>query len=216
MSNQAERWEVNGKETTEAKGRGALAGDDQVPDDSKVPSLTLIGSKEVTSKLRKDLMGSAELSALVGKFLVQEFEPTNPLIARSGFLAAGTPTIYAEMPDGRTLFRLDEYPGDQAFIRTVHRALQVAEGVRKPQPDYAPASDPGIVLPIKPKIDAEVSPAPGTLIMSHLAAFVSGILGTLGIGGGGYVLLRKVLAGLVAAELGKVTPPATSPATPQK
>jgi len=195
------RWHVNGREVSEAQGRAALVADDGIPDDSRAPSLTLIGGKEDTSKLRKAWLRAPDVAEVVSKFLVQEFEPSNPLISRAGFRTDGKPTIYAEMPDGRTLFRLDEYPGDVDFIRTCQHALQVVDGVRKPHPDYQPASDPGILPKIQPKIDAEVSPAPWTLILSHFATLIVGMLaGAGGVVGGG-VFVRKILGAAIAAEL---------------
>lgn len=211
MTDHQTRWEVNGKDVSERKGRAAIAGDDQVPDDSKFPSLTLIGSKEDTSKLRKSWNDSAEVKPLVERFLVQEFNPENPLIRRAGFATGGKPTIYAEMPDGRVLFRLNEYPGDAEFVRTVAHALQVAEGVRKPQDGYTPANDPGLLPKIQPKIDAEVTPSPATLMATHLAAFLGGMVMTVVGGGGGWLLLRKLLAAAVAAEVAKAATPASSP-----
>lgn len=213
---EGERFSVNGERVTPRRGRGII-GKGTVPDDSKTPSLTLIGPASVTGPLRQRLESSQLIRPLMQRFLLQEFEPSNPLVKRSGFVTDGKPTIYAEMPDGRTLFRLDEYPGDQEFIRAVMRALDISEGVRKPDADYNPAADRKLIPDLKPQVNAEVNPAPFVMILTHALALIAGVIGGGGAALGGGLVFRRLLGALIAAELAKLSgPPAVNalPAPP--
>lgn len=175
-----ERCECNGCECSLAELLTAVGQGGEVPDDSAWPSLTFIGSKEDTAAARKALEASADSSSLVSRYVVQEYRPSNPMVAKAGFRTDGNPTIYGQQADGQVLFRLDAFPGVAAMIDVLRDGLGVPEQIRKPSPDYDPAKDGGVTLPLKPKVNAEVTPAPWMLVLSHAAVLFVGGLGALG------------------------------------
>lgn len=213
-----ERCEVNGCPCTRAEMMKAMRGADVLTDDSAWLSLSLIGSQAETGKVRADLESAASTRDSMKRLLVQEFRPGNPLVAKCGFVTTGHPTIYLQRPDGEVLCRVDAYPGADAMAGTLQSALAVqaedCDGCRKPQPAYQPAADPGAVLPVKPQVNAEVTPAPWMLVLSHAATLVVGGLGALG--GRWAVVSMLIEPALQALEsrLAAKDAPATTAAAP--
>ena len=92
--------------------------------------LTVIGSVEGCQKVMAELAGP--LRELAAEYVVKQYRPTNWAVAQAGFKTDGVPTVYAQEPDGKVLFRQD----DGVDLR------KNLEAVRKGNPDYKPEKDP--------------------------------------------------------------------------
>lgn len=114
-----------------------------IPDDANKLRLTLIGQEADRKRVLADLEGP-QFNALKNLYVVQAYEPSNPMIQNLGFVVGGRPTIYLQRPDGLVLHRQDEYEG----------ADKLACAIRKADPNYDPNRDPDLT---KPK------PCPGPL-----------------------------------------------------
>lgn len=113
--------------------RGGPAGappEQGVPDDGAQRRLTIIGSAADCAATLQELEGP--LRALAAGLVVKAYRPTDWAVAKAGFKTDGAPTIYAQEPDGKVLFRQD----DGADLR------KNLEALRKPHPDYRPEKDP--------------------------------------------------------------------------
>lgn len=209
---ECERCECNGCECSYAAMMQAVGqGGGKVPDDSAWPSLTFIGSKEDTGRARGALEEYASTAEAMRRFCVQEFRPTNPLITRAGFLADGKPTIYAQRPDGRVIFRLDSFPGADAMAPSLEAAAREVGQLRSPDRSYDPAKDGGLLPKIEPKVNAEITPSAWMLLLSHAA---SALVGGLGLLGGRWAIVAMVvepmLKSLEERLTAKLKPPAPS------
>ncbi|MGE3805706.1 MAG: hypothetical protein AB7K24_13600 [Gemmataceae bacterium] len=103
----------------------------QLIDDSGKLRLTVIGSDAERRQVLDDL-GRAPLSQWHEDLLVQDYPASHWAVAKSGFVTAGTPTIYLQAPDGKVLHRQDDYADG---------AEGLATALRRAHPDYDPQKD---------------------------------------------------------------------------
>jgi len=127
---QAEWLTVNGRPINQQQARALITTTASLPDHRQRRRLTVIGPAAARAPVLARLRG--DLAALAADFVVKEYDPSDWAVARVGFKTDGQPTIYAQEPDGRVLFRLDG-PED------LERNLQA---LRRPRPDYRPDADP--------------------------------------------------------------------------
>ncbi|HTU89590.1 MAG TPA: hypothetical protein VMF69_05780 [Gemmataceae bacterium] len=120
--------EVGKDELLQALGKLCL------PDDSKWPSLTIIGPEAARQKVLSDLQSSPYLAAWKDRIKVRDYPPDHWAVKDAGFVTTGQPTIYSQAPDGTVLHRQDEYRGPEAL----------AEVLRKADPAYQPERDPDL------------------------------------------------------------------------
>jgi uncharacterized protein (TIGR03000 family) len=125
----ASQAELNGAPISIEAAEQLLRGDDRLPDPHR-RRLTIIGGPDDRKQAR--LLLDGPLRDLAADYLIDDYPPDHWAVARSGFFTQGKPTIYAQEPDGRVLFRQDDLAG-------LERNLQA---VRKPSPDYRPDADP--------------------------------------------------------------------------
>lgn len=130
-------------------------------DDSALPRLTVIGPEEARKRVLTDLNSSPALAPWKGKFLVQDYTPDNWAIQGLGFVTTGSPTIYAQRPDGVVLHRQDGYEGPE----------KLAQALRKADPTYDPKKDPDLAKPGVLGIDWKNLPWPG-IVIGVLAAYL--------------------------------------------
>lgn len=133
------RHTLNGKVVTEQEAASAIAGN-ALTDDSLRLRLTIIGADADRQRVLDDLRSSPELDGWSHQMLVQAYPPDHWAIAGNGFVTTGTPTIYVQAADGKVLHRQDSYRGPK----------QLAEALRRADPNYRPDKDPdlNLVFPI--------------------------------------------------------------------
>lgn len=117
----------------------------------EVPKLhvTVIGSDDARAPVVNDLMTHPELAALKPHLMVQDYKPGEWEVDESlGFQTNGKPTIIVQSAKG---------PGDPRGGRVIFRANDyesgpkgLAEAIRKADPHYKPAIDPGPLAPAGP------------------------------------------------------------------
>lgn len=157
------RYRLNGVEISRDQAIAAVERAD-IPDDANLLRLTLIGPKEDRTRVLEDLDRHPALAHLKGKLLVQAYDPTDPRVAKRGFVTSGKPTIYLSAPDGKVITRnLDgEYRGPEAL------AYAIGEAAGKP---YSPDADKP--MPVKPEPPAPIA-LPKTLADVPTWAWVAG------------------------------------------
>lgn len=128
-----ERYVLCGQEVSREDAYAALV------DDSTMPSLTIIGTKEQRAQAEADLQ-RPEFAQLRSHVLLQCYDPDNWAVSqeRYGF-EPGAPAIYFQAADGTVLWHEVSY-----------RPGQTWEAVRKKDPGYTPSSDPGPHAPMLP------------------------------------------------------------------
>jgi hypothetical protein len=131
-------YSVNGKLASRDDALDAVAG--KLTDDSGKMFLTIIGSKEDCAAVQRDLDTAPALKGVRDRVHLHCYQPSDPMVAKSGFVVTGKPTIYMQAPgeSGKVLHRQDEYRGPDAL----------AEAIRKADPNYKPANDPDANSPL--------------------------------------------------------------------
>ncbi len=99
-----------------------------LPDDSKKPFLTVIGTVNERNQVVQDVLASDFKDTI----RLQSYDPTDWAIARSGFKTDGHPTIYFQDAVGKVLHRQDDYTGGIKDLRSA---------IRKVDPNYKPDAD---------------------------------------------------------------------------
>lgn len=173
-----ERWTLNGEPSSRNAVRKAIGGAVAIPDDSAACSLTLIGSDAECQGVVNAIAGSPLASELAAHWLVQSFRPDNALVAKSGFVLDGKPSIYGQLPDGQVLFRAGGVVQVDDLIDGLRRGIEGAEGKRAPNPSYDPQADAG--LTVKPQVDATVQAPPWFYALTHMGALMLGGMAALG------------------------------------
>ena len=139
---------LNGMPISAAQARELVAGQGQLPNYAGRRRLTIIGTSADRAAVLERLRG--DLASLVADWVVKDYSPNDWAVARVGFRTDGHPTIYAQEPDGRVLFRLE----DAADLEHNLRVL------RRPRPDYRPELDPSRLDEAEPQ-----SPLPPVLAL---------------------------------------------------
>jgi hypothetical protein len=123
-----------------------------LPDDSGLLRLTVIGADADRAKVLADLDAAPELAAWKGRLVVQDLPPGHVLLTDAGFSADPFQVIVQAPPDrdgrGKVLHRQTVYGG----------AAQLAAALRKADPLYRPDLDPDLTRPLAPK---QPLPLPG-------------------------------------------------------
>lgn len=132
--NRDKSYSVNGRVSSRDDALERIAG--KLLDDSGKMFLTIIGSKEDCAAVQKDLDTAPALKEIKDRVHLHCYEPSDPMVAKSGFVTSGKPTIYVQAAgdSGKVLHRQDNYDGPE----------KLAEAVRKADKDYKPASDPNL------------------------------------------------------------------------
>jgi hypothetical protein len=122
----APRYSRNGIVVSREEAFAAL----KLEDDSKKPSLTVIGSQEQQDAVRAAFVASD----LASRFIFQSYSPDEWAVSteRFGFAHDGQPTIYLQKPDGGVLLHLRGFDGN------------TLAQLRLKDPNYNPANDPGV------------------------------------------------------------------------
>lgn len=128
---------LDGREVSKETLLQAL-GPPRLPDDSKWPSLTIIGPNDARQQVLSDLRSSPVLTAWKDRIKVRDYPPDHWAVRDAGFVTAGQPTIYCQAADGTVLHRQDNYRGPEAL----------AEVLRKADPTYQPERDPDLNKPL--------------------------------------------------------------------
>ena len=136
--NRGKSYSVNGQLASREDALDAVAG--KLIDDSGKMFLTVIGSKEDCAAVQRDIDTAPALKGVRDHVHLKCYQPNDPMVAKSGFVVTGKPTIYMQAPgsSGKVLHRQDEYRGPDAL----------AEVVRKVDPNYKPGSDPDANSPL--------------------------------------------------------------------
>lgn len=110
----------------------AKAGVDKLPDDSGKPFVTVIGQGSNTESAFTAL-ASLRSETRLGKFAADAWQ-----VKGIGLAAKGDPSIVVQDPSGRVIYREDGFDGDGKAL-----LARVSGKLRRPNPDYDPAKDPG-------------------------------------------------------------------------
>lgn len=130
------RCSHNGQEITETDAKELLTGKPtpELPDDSRKPRLTLIGTAADRQAAADAIAKSPVLEAVRQGCLFQEYEPTDWAVARCGFTVTGHPTLYLQDHTGKVLLHWDQWPGAETLAEEY-------ETIRRASPDYRPERD---------------------------------------------------------------------------
>jgi hypothetical protein len=154
-----ERVTIGGTVVTKPQGLRSIEGlpngrEDQVPDDGRWLRVTAIGAPAETRALTEDLQKDPKLLAFKNKYVLQLYDPTEAKTAwavnRAGFVTDGHPSIYVQEASGKTLARLDHYPGPAGMATVLFASL------RKIDPSYDPKKDPDPTNPLNLPLPAVV------------------------------------------------------------
>jgi hypothetical protein len=122
-----------------------------IPDDAGKQRLTVIGTVSDRARVVNDLKNAPELAAYRTALVVKSYDPSHWAVANAGFRTSGAPSIYLQEADGTVLHRQDGYAG----------AADLANALRKAQPDYDPNKDPDLRrTPAPPPTPPGPAPAP--------------------------------------------------------
>jgi hypothetical protein len=164
-----ERYTLNGQPITREQLWQALGASrsTNVPDDTGLRRLTVIGEKTLRERVLHDLDSHTALARWRGKLLAHGYEPTHWHVSRVGFVTTGKPTIYVQSSNGIVLHRQDDYDDG---------AEGLATALRRTDPDYRPEADvdqrrPPAPAPVPTPPPAPV-PAPAPVLPTIPAADV--------------------------------------------
>lgn len=140
---EGERVTLNGHAISKADALTVLGSAVGIPNDKDALALTFIDADQKRRKaVRRDFESSPEFAAVKELIKIQDYDPSDWAVS-SGHVKDGKPTIYLQAPGGKTLFRLDRYPGAEFLAE----CIQTSYGkLRKPDPSYDPAKDPNPML----------------------------------------------------------------------
>jgi hypothetical protein len=152
-----EEYRLSGQVVTREEAFKALQAA-PLSDDSQKLRLTVIGSAEERKKVLAALPQDVK-----DRCLVKEYAPDHWSVKNAGFKTDGHPTVYVQAPDGKVLHRQDD-------------ADNVAQAVRKADPNYDPAKDPDLRKaktpdkPVSPPVpDSNPSPTSGWVVAGLVA-----------------------------------------------
>lgn len=155
-----EKCRLSGVETTKDRCIQAISAAD-IPDDSRMTRVTVIGTESERAAVLKDLEQSPELAPYRGKMVVQAYDPSHWHVRDAGFKTDGHPTIYAQQPDGKVLHRQDSYDGP----------ARLAQALRRIDSAYDPAKDPDLSKPtVKPDDGKQCNHFFGITLLAAMAA----------------------------------------------
>lgn len=123
-----ERFSLGGVPIERTEAFSALSA---LPDDSRLPHLTIIGNADDRRAVADDLAHHPALAPWRDRLRVQSYDPDHWAVANLGFVNTGSPTIYLQAPGGRVLHRQDEYRGPE----------RLAGALRKADANYRPDAD---------------------------------------------------------------------------
>jgi hypothetical protein len=110
-----------------------------VPDDSRKPHLTVIGSEAETKPIEDAIRGKGPLGKIASEIHFQAYTPDSEYVKGLGF-QAGKPAVYFQLPGktGRVVHRQLDYTGGELALAS---AIEKTGALRKPDPNYDPKKD---------------------------------------------------------------------------
>jgi hypothetical protein len=154
-----ERTTIGGTVVTKSQGLQYIEGlpngrGDHIPDDGRWLRVTAIGAPAETNTLAEDLQKDPKLLPFKNKYVLQLYDPMDAKTAwavdRAGFVTEGHPSIYVQESSGKTLARLDHYPGPAGMATVLSASL------RKVDPSYDPKKDSDPTKPLNLPLPAVV------------------------------------------------------------
>lgn len=134
-----DQWSISGAGATKSEAMNRIAAS-EVPDDTGINRLTVIGSASARIQVMSDLENAEVLSYWKGKFVVKEYLPTHWRVTSGGFETPSSidkAIVYVQSPNGTVLFRAKEWRGPDRF----------AKELRDRVPGYDASKDPGFKEP---------------------------------------------------------------------
>lgn len=167
---------LNGRPVTVDDALRRLAEAD-LPNDKDWLWVTVIGPETERQQVVKDFQSHPALSSYKDRVRLQDYDPSSWAVSQ-GFVTTGHPTIYYQMPDGKTLGRESSYRGAEATAQTLDRYL------RRPKPNNDPNKDPDPTKPadgdkLLPRLDVTWDQARPYILglLGGLSALLAGNLG---------------------------------------
>lgn len=200
-------YRIGSRIVSEAEAMAELKPQPKLPDDSAMPSLTIIGTRAERAAVEQAIRSDSTLRAIAKSVLVQSYDPDDVMVAKYGFVTTGRPSIYMTAPSGKVLFRAEEYPGVDTLAAAIAAGVDDCCPPRKPKPDYDPVRDPDPIRIIHNQ----------TKWWHWAMAAMGGVLGTVLLAGAVIVVVAAVYF-VVVRLTGKPapTPPAVVPVDPPR
>jgi hypothetical protein len=168
-----ERCSISGREAGKKECYQFLANASaNVPDDSSLRRLVVIGSANARKMVMDDLDHSNLLAPWKSKLIAQDYAPDHWHVADVGYKQYGDPTIYLVDAGGKVLHRQNDYVGGPQ---------RLASALRKADASYDPSKDIDLSkaepIPVKPDpVKPDPKPIePLTISWQWLAAIVAAI-----------------------------------------
>lgn len=137
----ADRYWLGGKEVPRER-ITQLFNRPNLPDPSARLRVTVIGDGR--DAVLKDLAAHPAFAACRGRCDVRGY-PADHWHIKPGFVVSGRPTVYVQSHDGTVLHRQDDYVGGAEALAA---AVDRAERLRRPPPDYRPDRDKDLRRPL--------------------------------------------------------------------
>lgn len=126
------RYRRNGHTISKQEAINAL---EELPNDRAKRRLIVISENPAErEQVLADMKSHPSVATLRDNFVVKGYAPDHWHIAKYGFYSKGRPTIQITEPSGKSLWRQDDYKGGPELL---------AVALRRLQPSYDPAKDPG-------------------------------------------------------------------------
>lgn len=145
-----ESFSIDGKPSSEWEVKAMLASNENVPADSDKFSLTVIGPASAREQVARDLATHPALLNVRGKYVLQCYEPSDPMVARAGFVTNGQPSIYLQLADGQVLARSDHYETPDVLADAIQKAWEIQNRLTRPDDSYRPDKDTSILRFARP------------------------------------------------------------------
>lgn len=139
----------DGKEVTRTQGLASLEAAGEIPNDSQLVRITIIGPEIARKTVLDDLDKRPEFASLKGRVVLASYPADHWRIRDGGFKIASNSAdamIYVQRPDGTVLWRQEGYSGGPS---------KLASALRDKVPGYDPGKDPNpenqpLVKPVEP------------------------------------------------------------------
>lgn len=147
-----ERYTLGGREASRAAAMNAIEAAGDIPNDSALPRLTVIGSDAARKAVLDDLKAHPSLAWLKDRVVAKGYPPDHWRVKDGGFVTpkGADAVVYVQKPDGTVLWRQDEYAGPE----------RLAGALRDKVPGYDPSKDPQ-PQPTPPAPAPGPTPGPG-------------------------------------------------------
>ncbi len=149
-----EAWRFNGVNSSQIGEQGLKAvgpeakamvesiveGKPQIVDDSNKYQVSVIGPAEATAPVL-EAFRNGPIAEHASQLKVRAFAKTDPLVKDIGLVSDGDPDIIVQSPDGTVRLRLKDFKLGGDGLRA--ELIRVG-ALRKSNPNYTPAKDPGV------------------------------------------------------------------------